>query len=348
MLSSIVVFLSIYFVGSSQPYLCDNLMQYGLNDLCECSYFQQPTFQVICTKEKDKIEIESEPLNYLSVECLLSDHRNEYDLIPDLRIGPMKSFTVKNCQQSISNISEKLGLESIQSLTLEIDDVLSKEYFMGMEEVTKISLKVDNLVELPDKLFKFLPRLNHLVIDSESIRKIRGAISDLNKLHNLEFTGTNFTQLEEGTFDNMRNLKSLKIQLNNLESLNKEVFKGLQSLKRLLLSGKLESVSENVFSYLSELETIEIIKNEMPLLPKGMFKFSESRVDSLSPQITTLILRNNKIKEINESTFEDLINIETLNIERNCLTKLKENMLIQNKKLRFLNLAYNYITAIPR
>lgn len=178
---------------------------------------------------------------------------------------------------------------------------------------------------------------------------------------------------------NMISLEFLDLKKNYLNMIPMEI-SYLQNLQSLILSENCLTELPETISLLTALKTFECRKNkirvcpslvnlvnleildfqenalvELPLLPKAeklcvlLFDFNQItslNIDNLSslPQLTTLSIRDNKIKELPER-INMLSNLVQLNIENNDLSDLPPN-LGKIKSLKVINLTGNILKRI--
>ncbi|KAM0680901.1 hypothetical protein GINT2_000683 [Glugoides intestinalis] len=139
-------------------------------------------------------------------------------------------------------------------------------------------------------------------------------------------------------FDGLVNLKSLRLENNNIKELQPNIFNNLQKLEFLYLSkNKLTEFPEGVLRKLRSLQTLDLSGNEIQSFPIGFFTDLTN--------LKLLLLSNNKLTEI-PSSILSLTNLETLWIASNNLTSVPKEIGSMSK-LRYLYLASNSITEIP-
>lgn len=126
----------------------------------------------------------------------------------------------------------------------------------------------------------------------------------------------------------MKSLNSLILTANEFELLPDEICE-LKNLKTLIvLSNKLKSLPQNIGN-LKKLETLWISKNEIETLPESFFSLTSLKDFRAS---------NNKIITLGD--FSNLINLEKLYLDHNCLEEIP-NGLNKLNKLQKIDISYN-------
>lgn len=128
---------------------------------------------------------------------------------------------------------------------------------------------------------------------------------------------TTNTSLPMRLHQHFPNLTSLRVELTDLNSIDKEAAAGMKNLKNLCLgNNKIENVFKDTFEELSLLRH--------------------------------LYLNRNKIKKIEKGTFDKLRNLERLWLNNNEIHELHSELLAQNQNLKLLYLQNNRIAVIGK
>lgn len=124
-----------------------------------------------------------------------------------------------------------------------------------------------------------------------------------------------------------------------------------------------QAIKSNDFAGLSALTDLELITDEISVLPKDIFEglgsleyllISIGKLQSLPGDVfdgldslETLNLVNNQLGALPEDVFDGLSNLESLVLYRNQIDGLPEDVFDGFSSLRFLNLAVNRIDSLP-
>ncbi|KAF4099791.1 nephrocan-like [Onychostoma macrolepis] len=132
------------------------------------------------------------------------------------------------------------------------------------------------------------------------------------------------------------NLKKIHLGYNHLRELKVRDFSGLPGLEEVVLSsGGIEQIDVNVFRSHVLLRTLDLQKNKLRQLPRG-----------LPSGLEILHLGHNRIHSLQESPLEGLKKLRVLNLQNNQISTLRANTLTSLQKLECLYLDGNKIESI--
>lgn len=203
----------------------------------------------------------------------------------------------------------QIGKTYSHNITIEINDnrleMVPDDRFAGLD-VHKIDLSTNLIYKLSPDTFRDITRL--IVLDLS-----------VNKL----------TYLNSNTFYPIENsLLSLNLKNNYLNDMEAtrlgNVLSKLSKLQELILS-------RNRLSYAPNLTQMNVLKLDLG------FNLIESLVDAdsyenlLPNSLIDLNLEENRLKQINENTFENLIFLKYLNLESNEISAIAESSLINSE-----------------
>lgn len=157
----------------------------------------------------------------------------------------------------------------------------------------------------------------------------------LQKLQHLRLDHNNLTTIDQFAFQNLYQLKSLNVSCNYLTELNPSLFKDLHSLNCLsMTNNKLKTLPEGIFSTLLNLNTLDIRKN-------NLMNFSEIAVSvSHLKNLSKLDLCFNNLTSLRHSNVSLPKSLTTLYICRNNLSTLGcEHLFL--RFIQVLDLSYN-------
>ncbi len=153
----------------------------------------------------------------------------------------------------------------------------------------------------------------------------------LARIVTLSVADENITELKEGDFDGLSNLRHLGLDGNQLTELPDEIFDGLSNLITLGLSqNQLTELPDGIFGGLSNLQSLYLSQNQLTELPDEIF-------DGLS-NLVTLRLDRNQLTELPDGLFDGLSNLVTLRLEYSQLTELPDGIFDGLSNLRNVNL----------
>ena len=133
-----------------------------------------------------------------------------------------------------------------------------------------------------------------------------------------------------------KSLKSLDLGQNQISTLSNKVFSGLTNLRELkLVANQISTLPKEAFSGLSKLETLSLAANQITTIPKEVFS-------GLS-NLKELKLQNNRLTELPKEAFSGLSKLEKLHLMGNQLTELPKDIFSGLSNLKELSLFANHL-----
>ncbi|XP_046717384.1 relaxin receptor 2a isoform X2 [Silurus meridionalis] len=183
--------------------------------------------------------------------------------------------------------------------------------------VTWLSLKSNDLRELPDDVFSKYIDLQRLFLQNNSIHTVSSrAFSGLFRLRKLFLSQNFITSLGPDVFSDLHKLQWLVLDQNPLRSISHDIFTGLKSL-----------------IFLSMVNT-------------SLVELSELSLCKYMPLLSWLSLRDNKIKTLPENTFQSLQALAELDLSCNRIAELPNSIFENLKSLLKLNISHNPLLHI--
>uniref|UniRef100_A0A5F5PH18 Relaxin family peptide receptor 1 n=1 Tax=Equus caballus TaxID=9796 RepID=A0A5F5PH18_HORSE len=202
-------------------------------------------------------------------------------------------------------------------LELDCDKTNLRDVPSVSSNVTKMSLQWNLIRKLPPDGFRKYHDLQKLCLQNNKIRSVSiYAFRGLYSLTKLYLSHNRITFLKPGVFEDLHRLEWLIIEDNHLSRISPLTFYGLNSLILLALM-------DNVLTCLPD----------KPLCQH-------------MPRLRWLVMRKNKINQLNENTFAPLQKLDELDLGSNKIENLSPNVFKDLKELSQLNLSYNPIQKI--
>jgi Leucine-rich repeat (LRR) protein len=153
---------------------------------------------------------------------------------------------------------------------------LNKQSFDGLN-LTDLYLCNNKIMSLPDGIFQNITNLKYLDLSNNQISELPSKLFEsLFSLENLDLGENEITNIPMGLFDNLISLTFLNLKDNKIEfqeDSDPNTFKGLRKLTNLDLGkNQISILPEGIFKHLVSLEELGIEKNHIVLLPKEFFK----------------------------------------------------------------------------
>ncbi|CAH1126142.1 unnamed protein product [Ceutorhynchus assimilis] len=235
-------------------------------------------------------------------------------------------------------LSQFVNLSSPLFLNLshnELSSCLADKKVISLES---LDLRFNRFNKVP-KCLDFTPLLKKLLLDYNGI-----------------------TSLEFNAFNKLSALEQLSLYRNNIASVDRKAFFGLQNLQTLDLSKNLINYLHNhQFSDMPRLRVLNLRENGLSYLPREVFadtqlefldigynSFSIVPRESLSDVGMTLMhlsLQSNVLEHIDVTSFPDTPYLNYLDISKNKLTILPDNVFTQLSLLQYLDLGFNPLRA---
>lgn len=274
-----------------------------------------------------------------SVEELYLSHCNIKELLP----------TAFNKMDNVVFIS--LADNQLKTLPLGIFD--------KVETIEELDLSTNNIENLPKDIFNKTSLAILNLRYNEITSKPNFIALDLQKL---DLSYNKLVNINELMFANMPSVNSLMLRGNAIRKIHQTALMPLKELRQIDLSfNDLEQISSLIFLNNDDLDVIRI--NDNPRLKKlpldgfiaknGDFRvylfdasncaFSELGANTFDnmPQLNTLNLAWNNIENIGEGMFNPLTKLVKLDLSNNLIHELNDLIFLQTRALKKLNLAGN-------
>ncbi|XP_016918115.2 relaxin receptor 1 isoform X1 [Apis cerana] len=205
-------------------------------------------------------------------------------------------------------------------------------------QTTSITLYDSSIERVSAGAFAQYSEIRILYLDDSNIRELeKGAFANLTKLFWLAVDNNEISEFLPGHFTGLIKLESLKANKNRLTMADFSDFKGSVYLKLI-------NLNEN------QLTSKGLWLSELPMLNEIFL--DENNFESIPlfagcPSLKSLSMQRNKIKGIEEDTFQNLEQLVELNLAFNEITTLPLNVFQPLKNLTSLQLGYNHLHNLP-
>uniref|UniRef100_A0A8B9KVS1 Nephrocan-like n=1 Tax=Astyanax mexicanus TaxID=7994 RepID=A0A8B9KVS1_ASTMX len=133
-----------------------------------------------------------------------------------------------------------------------------------------------------------------------------------------------------------RDVRKLNLGYNHIKEIKNRDLSGLQSLEEIILSScGVEQLEGNVFRAQRLLKTLDLQKNKLRNIPRG-----------LPSSLESLHLGHNRIQTLQESTLQGLKKLRLLNLQNNLITTLRSSTFSALTVLEELYLEGNKLEAV--
>ncbi|XP_028314528.1 leucine-rich repeat transmembrane protein FLRT1 [Gouania willdenowi] len=198
----------------------------------------------------------------------------------------------------------------------------------------ELHLQDNNIRTLPRSSLAKLPLLERLHLDDNSISTVsiqERAFFGTPRLRLLFLSRNHLSSIPAGL---PSSLEELRLDDNRINTIPTHAFRGLSSLRRLVLDGNLLAnarIADDTFSRLSNLTELSLVRNALLSPP----------VNLPSAHLVRLHLQDNGMTRIPRTTLDGMRRLQKLDLSGNNLTSLPEGLLKDTESLEQLLLRGN-------
>lgn len=264
---------------------------------------------------------------------------NNFEKVPDLtQFAILRTLNLSYNVISTLDATSLAGLEQLQVLDLSHNifkqwtDIHYKAFAIATS-LTELDLSYNALYNLPELANPLKSNsLQILKITNCSINDLYSdAFNELGSLKELYMSKNQLpllrTSIKHGT------LEILDMSQCGLKWFYKEAFEELQSLQKLMLSQNYEL--KNFDSSSESLTKLELSQCNLDNIPGGKL-----------PKLLYLNLNGNNLRRVLSNSFENITEVQVLDLSNAAISKLNENAFNGLNNLRVLDLSYNTISKI--
>uniref|UniRef100_A0A8C6U9G4 Fibronectin leucine rich transmembrane protein 1b n=1 Tax=Neogobius melanostomus TaxID=47308 RepID=A0A8C6U9G4_9GOBI len=193
----------------------------------------------------------------------------------------------------------------------------------------ELHLQDNNIRTLPRSSLAKLPLLERLHLDDNSISTVsiqERAFSGTPRLRLLFLSRNHLSSIPAGL---PSSLEELRLDDNRINTIPTHAFRGLSSLRRLVMDGNLLAntrIADDTFSRLSNLTELSLVRNALQSPP----------VNLPSAHLLRLHLQDNGMTHIPRGAFDGMKRLQKLDLSGNNLTSLPRGLLKDTESLEML------------
>ncbi|CAI4226387.1 unnamed protein product [Auanema sp. JU1783] len=213
--------------------------------------------------------------------------------------------------------------------------------FRGLEmKLTMLNLKHNNLSVIPAWALTYLHQLQFLHLENNRITHVRPNTFDETQLNSLQFLHLDHNKLKIIPNLSFQRLRLIVLTLANNRILEIEKMSLPPTLSFLdLRNNLLTGIPFLALKDLGDLQTINIEGNNITLL--GFHQEVQFKNE------INVILRNNKIRWLDENSFRSFRKMKELDLSYNQIERIHQSSFETVSTIRNLDLSYNQIAYIP-
>ncbi|XP_050499103.1 chaoptin-like [Diabrotica virgifera virgifera] len=270
------------------------------------------------------------------------------------KITNLSQISVSNCSYISSyNISNNFinvippgtfhGDEPIEYLDISENNLLfiNESTFRNLKSSLKnISLSKNNILTIGSKSFHDFDELKTIDLSENKIKDIEEfAFSNLKNIDTINLSSNAIELLESYTFNNT-SVKNIDLQGNPVHYIREKAFSNLYYLETLNLSNSAIAILENdVFFSLPKIRTIDLSNNYIFLLNNYTFR---------NLPVRNIYLYGNKIENISQNAFDNLQDLEYLDLSNLGISKIDPYAFNKMNNLIEVNLKNNNIQGLEK
>jgi Leucine-rich repeat (LRR) protein len=241
-------------------------------------------------------------------------------------------------EPSFKNVIIQAHNNSDQVIKIKIPRARSLAENSKIRSLQSIDNIVGPLTRLSKNSVANLPRLEYFAIKYSHLREIKpGAFKNLRKLDILTVQSCRLKRIEKEVFKNL-NISVLFLKGNNISTVAPEAFVNLTKLETLDLShNNISQWNKRWLSNTPQIKRLNFVHNKLEELPNGAFQ------NVISTRSITILLLSNKIVNVGERLFRNGTKIETLGLQNNKIRTFSEGVLEGVAQINVLDLSENQI-----
>ena len=166
----------------------------------------------------------------------------------------------------------------------------------------------------------------------------------LESLTHLGLSNNNITVIEPNAFTGLVSLIELNLSSNSLSFIHDNLFTPMRKLQKLKLknvSAEFNSFNPQAFHNMTSLDSLDFSSNVQFKFPVFMSQGWPSM-----PNLESLRMKNNYIKEVDSEMFRGLEKLKSLDLSNNAVTVIKAGCFAKMNYLKTLTLAKNKLTQM--
>lgn len=284
---------------------------------------------------RSAFQLDIEPL-FENCEHTKNSDSNYKNILVNINCDGFGSNQTDQFPSRLINIHYQYKIKQIKLSGFNISKIPDKIFDRLLIE--KLDLQQNNIQEISSDTFQGIIGLDHLDLSENFLTRIPSrSFEHLESLNSLILSKNRISLIEADGFSKLNSLKTLDLSYNQLTELNNFIFKPFEtSLETLFLSGNRLKILPD-FTVMQELYYIDVSYNILSDL-----------TDYGVPQKTkALILSNNHLENIRKETFSMNYNMVFLDLTNNMISEIEQKSFENMINLRILRLGYNSLRHFP-
>ena len=223
--------------------------------------------------------------------------------------------------------------------------------FAGARHLRVVDLHRNKLTTLDPQLFSNTPHLKYLVLRDNPLRSVAFRFPPTVQLQLLDVSHCQLSAVVSGL---PSTVDDLRLNNNRIREVNEHDFKDVSKIRLLVLNNnRIGFIHQKALSRLDDLYDLYVGKNqlyEVPRVPNNIHavyanynNISKLREGTFtfSTRLEFIFLRYNQIEEVEDTAFQGMRYLRSLDLSRNQIMKLKKHTFHDLSRLELLDLTRN-------
>lgn len=348
----------------------------------------KPTAQELATDADDESDSSSEEdvrssLDKCPRDCICSQRANNYLVASCSRLDAgIQKFTPDITDLEVIDVPQQypivlsagifkaMGLEHVSSIKIvnSFIENVHKQAFEGLDELYSVNLKNSGINFIHPDTFAENKKLRILTLAGNVLSAMQQNASPFSEymlnapsVEELDLSSCNLNKLLPTAFNRLDNVVFINLATNELQELPPTLFKSIDTIEELdLSSNNITVLPKNIFNGTSlailnlkynnieskldfgtdEIQKLDLSFNKIVSVSNSMFE--------TMPGLTSLILKGNSIKKIQQTAFYGLKNLRQIDLSFNDLEQISSQIFLRNRELDIIRLNdNNRLTKLP-
>lgn len=265
---------------------------------------------------------------------------------------------------------KNIGLQHVSSIKIvnSFIENVHKQAFEGLDDLYSVNLKNSGINFIHPDTFAENKKLRILTLAGNMLSAMQQNASPFAEymlnapsVEELDLSSCNLNKLLPTAFDRLENVVFINLATNELQELPAALFKQVDTIEELdLSSNNITVLPKNIFNGTSlailnlkynnieskldfgtdEIQKLDLSFNKIVSVSNTMF--------GKMPGLTSLILKGNSIKKIQQTAFYGLKNLRQIDLSFNNLEQISSQIFLRNRELDIIRLNDNNgLTKLP-
>ncbi len=286
-----------------------------------------------CTLSQDpQLTSSLGPGQYKQVDCRgLSLREVPQDFPRDTEVVLLSNNNIGNLVTD--NLDEIKGL---LYLDLSYNNIryVPREPFTYTTRLKFLNLGWNRIQNVVANAFQKLQSLNRLLLPSNSLRSIPGAINNLSAVYHVDLSKNQITTVARTAFQRMPQMQYLNLESNSISAIDANIIRQLPLLQSLLLTqNQISYLPTYIFHGMQNLDHVALGNNNIINLPGTIFRGA--------PRLRVIDLHQNRLAYLDPQLFRGMRFLEEVNLSKNRLQQLPPGIFQGLRTLAVVNLRGN-------